>query len=109
MGQGDPPGDAALPIAHLVDHGAQQPRGERFGGQDLVPENERGGVSDPTFELAGDVVRLGDRAAHGGVADQQMAVFADQDDGGDHRSPVSQPDQIELATACHCGCGVRRP
>jgi hypothetical protein len=61
----------ALALGDLLDDGGQQPRGERLRRPGGAAEQDRRRVAEPALELAGDAVRLGDRAALGGLADEQ--------------------------------------
>jgi hypothetical protein len=84
------PGAAALPLADLVDHPADQLAGQLGGGHRLVAEQQRRVVAEPALEPAGQPVRL-QRAAPGGrLADQQHPVRPEEQRGRHRVRAVAQ-------------------
>ncbi|MCO5595381.1 hypothetical protein L7F22_049423 [Adiantum nelumboides] len=97
VGHRDALGRAALGARDDVDDVLGQQRGQLLGGEGPLAERDRRGVADAPLELAGDAVRFGQRAALGGLAEQQTAVGRHVDHGRDVDRVITECDHLDGA------------
>ena len=106
VGEDDVAGRAALALADLGHDRAQHVGHERLGPVRRPADDDRRGVAEPALELAGGPRGLARGPPLRGLADEDLAVLAQDHDGGDRRSGSPEAECLHPSVARHGGRGV---
>ena len=108
VGQDDGIGRTAGLLADLGDDRFQQVGEERLGAIRGAAQDDRGRVAQPALELPRGPGRFAERAPLGRVADEDLAVRAQDDDRRDRGRPLTQLEDLDAAVAGGRGSRIRR-
>ena len=104
MASGGPP-DCSLTRATIARSRWARSASAPYG---RAAEDDRGRVAEAALELARGPGRLAERASLGGVAGEDLAVGAQDDDGRDRRRPLAQLEDLDPVVARRRGGRVGR-
>ena len=101
-------GQRTLLLDHPVVHRTQQVRRQRLGTVGRAAQHERNRITKTTLELAPYPCGLGPCASLRRLTDQHLAIVPDEHDRRDHRSRMTQRDDVGAALARNSGSRERR-